>query len=314
MRYAAARLAEAALTLLGAGFLMFALVMLGTDELARQMITGAEERPVSPEEIAAVTRQMGLDAPFFVQFGRWLAAALTGDLGWSYMMQAPVTEVLLARFPATLALAAASLALTALVSVPLGLFAAARRGGFADRLIGGLTFAGLSLPGFWLGLLLLWAFGLEMGLLPIAAGTGGAAALVLPSVTLAVGMSSKYVRQVRAAALEELSKDYVMGAHARGMTDRRILFREVLPNMLFPLIALFGLSAASLLSGAAVVETVFGWPGLGQLAVQAVEFRDIRLLQGIAVWGAGCCTALHFAADVLLHWLDPRLSRKEARP
>lgn len=314
MRYAAARLAEAALTLLGAGFLMFALVMLGTDELARQMITGAEERPVSPEEIAAVTRQMGLDAPFFVQFGRWLAAALTGDLGWSYMMQAPVTEVLLARFPATLALAAASLALTAVVSVPLGLFAAARRGGFADRLIGSLTFAGLSLPGFWLGLLLLWAFGLALGLLPIAAGTGGAAALVLPSVTLAVGMSSKYVRQVRAAALEELSKDYVMGAHARGMTDARILFREVLPNMLFPLIALFGLSAASLLSGAAVVETVFGWPGLGQLAVQAVEFRDIRLLQGIAVWGAGCCTALHFAADVLLHWLDPRLSRKGARP
>ncbi len=313
MRYLAMRLAEAALTLLGAGFVMFALVMLGTDELARQMITGAEERPVSPEEIAAVTREMGLDAPFFVQFGRWLAAALTGNLGWSYMMQAPVTEVLLARFPATLTLAAASLALTALVSVPLGLLAAARRGGFADRLIGALSFAGLALPGFWLGLFLLWLFGLRLGLLPIAAGTGGAAAVVLPAVTLAAGMSAKYVRQVRAAALEELSKDYVMGAHARGMTDARILFREVLPNLLFPLLALFGFSAASLLSGAAVVETVFGWPGLGYLAVQAVEFRDIRLLQGIAVWSAGCCTALHFLTDALLHRLDPRLSRKEAR-
>ena len=311
MRYAARRLAEAALTLLGAGFVMFALVMLGTDELARQMITGAEERPVSPEEIAAVTRAMGLDDPFFVQFGRWLAAALQGDLGWSYMMQARVTEVILARFPATLALAAASLLLTVLISLPLGLLAAHFRDRFPDFIIRGLTFAGLSLPGFWLGLLLLWAFALTLRLLPVAAGTGGWAALVLPAVTLAIGMSSKYIRQVRAAALEELGKDYVMGAHARGMTDARILLREVLPNLFFPLAPLFALSAGSLLSGAAVVEAVFGWPGLGQLAVAAVEFRDIRLLQGLAVWAASCYTLCHFLEDALRTRLDPRLARKE---
>lgn len=304
----AARLAEAALTMLGASLAVFALTMLGTDELARQMITGAEERPVSPEEIAAVTEALGLSDPFFAQFARWLAAALHGDLGWSYMCQAPVADVILARFPATLALAGAAFALTLLVSIPLGLLAAHRPGGKADLLIRGLSFAGLSLPGFWLGLLLLWSFGLKLRLFPIAAGTGGWAALVLPALALAAGMASKYVRQVRAAALEELAKDYVIGAHARGFSDARILFREVLPNALLPLTALFGLSAASLLSGAAVIEAVFGWPGLGHLAVQAVEFRDIRLLQGIAVWGALCCTLSQFAADAAQRLLDPRLS------
>lgn len=305
------RLGEALFTMVGAAFLMFLLVTIGTDELARQIASGGENRPVSALEIAQVTAALGLDDPLLIRFSRWLAAAARGDLGWSYLMQRPVTEVILSRFPATLALAALSLILTAIVSLTLGCAAAYRPNGTADLLIRFLTFAGLAIPSFWLGLILLYMFGFTLRLLPILSGPGESASIILPAVTLAAAMSSRYIRQVRAAVLEELSKDYVTGARARGMTERSILFRDVLPNALASLLTLFALSAGSLLGGAAVVEAVFGWPGLGQLSLAAVDFRDIQLLQGLAVWAAGWQTLLRSLADLALLAIDPRLTRKE---
>lgn len=304
---------QAFVTLVGISFIMFSITMIGTEDLARQLITGAEDVIVSQEEIDAVTRELGLDQPFFVQFGHWLMNAAQGDLGFSYMAKKPVVDKILECLPATLSLAALSLFMMTLLSVPLGILSAYHKNGPLDFLIRGVTFFGISIPGFWLGLMLLWFFGLKLGLFPVVSSTIRWDTLFLPALTLAISMMSKYTRQVRSAVLEELGQDYVMGARARGMSELRILTREVLPNALLPLITLYGLSIGSLLGGAAVVEMVFGWQGLGLLAVKAIEYRDIRLLQGIVVWIAGMYMIINILVDLSYALLDPRLRKKEVR-
>lgn len=302
---------QTVITLTGISFIMFAITMLGTEDLARQIITGAEDAVVSQEQIDAVTRELGLDQPFFVQFGHWMLNAVQGDLGFSYMARKPVVDKILESLPATLSLAALSLFLMTLLSLPLGILSAYHRNRLPDFLIRGVTFFGISIPGFWLGLMLLWFFGLKLGLFPIVSSTIRWDTVFLPALTLAISMTAKYTRQVRSAVLEELGQDYVMGARARGMSELRILLREVLPNALLPLVTLYGLSIGSLLGGAAVVEIVFGWQGLGLLAVKAIEYRDIRLLQGIVVWIAGMYMLINMLVDLSYALLDPRLRRKE---
>lgn len=302
---------QAVITLVGISFIMFSLTMIGTQDLARQLITGAEDIVVTQEEIDAVTKQMGLDQPFFVQFGNWMLHAVQGDFGFSYMAKKPVVDKLLECLPATIALAAASLVLMSAISIPLGILSAYYKNKPVDYLIRGITFFGISIPGFWLGLILLWIFGLKLGLFPIISGTVGLDTIVLPALTLAISMSAKYTRQVRSAILEELGQDYVMGARARGMSEFHILTKEVLPNALLPLITLFGLSTGSLLGGAAVVEIVFGWQGMGKLAVNAIEYRDIRLLQGVVVWIAGMYMIINILIDFSYTLFDPRLKKKE---
>lgn len=304
---------QAFVTLVGISFIMFSITMLGTEDIARQLITGAEDVMVSQAEIDAVTKELGLDQPFFVQFGQWMVRAAQGDLGYSYMAKMPVAEKILQCLPATVSLAALSLFMMTLLSVPLGILSAYHKNGPLDFLIRGVTFFGISIPGFWLGLMLLWFFGLKLGLFPIVSSTIRWDTIFLPALTLAISMMSKYTRQVRSAVLEELGQDYVMGARARGMSEFYILTREVLPNALLPLITLYGLSIGSLLGGAAVVEIVFGWQGLGLLAVKAIEYRDIRLLQGIVVWIAGMYMIINILVDLSYALLDPRLRRKEAR-
>lgn len=306
-------LAQAFVTLVGISFIMFSITMIGTEDLARQLITGAEDVIVSQEEIDAVTRELGLDQPFFVQFGHWLMNAAQGDLGFSYMAKKPVVDKILECLPATLSLAALSLVMMTLLSVPLGILSAYHKNKPLDFLIRGVTFFGISIPGFWLGLMLLWFFGLKLGLFPVVSSTIRWDTIFLPALTLAISMMSKYTRQVRSAVLEELGQDYVMGVRARGMSELRILTREVLPNALLPLITLYGLSIGSLLGGAAVVEMVFGWQGLGLLAVKAIEYRDIRLLQGIVVWIAGMYMIINILVDLSYALLDPRLRKKEVR-
>ncbi len=307
-------LLQAAATLVGISFIMFAITMLGTQDLARQLITGAEDTIVSQAEIDAVTRELGLDEPFFVQFGHWLLSAAQGDLGFSYMARKPVVDKILECLPATVTLAAASLVLMTAISLPLGILAAYHKNRWLDYAIRGATFFGISIPGFWMGLMLLWSLGLKLHLFPIVSSTVRWDTLFLPALTLAISMSAKYTRQVRSAVLEELGQDYVVGARARGMSELHILTRDVLPNALLPLITLYGLSIGSLLGGAAVVEIVFGWQGLGNLAVKAIEYRDIRLLQGIVVWIAGMYMIVNLIVDLLYGVLDPRLAKKGARP
>lgn len=302
---------QAVITIIGISFIMFSITMVGTQDLAKQLISGSEDIIVSQAEIDAVTKQLGLDQPFLVQFGNWVWNAVQGDLGFSYMAKKPVVDKILECLPATLSLGACSLILMTVMSVPMGIASAYYRNRPIDFLIRGITFFGISIPGFWMGLILLGIFGLKLGLFPIVSSTIRWDTIFLPSLTLAISMMSKYTRQVRSAVLEELGQDYVMGARARGMSEVRILFREVLPNAMLPLVTLYGLSIGSLLGGAAVVEIVFGWQGLGLLAVKAIEYRDIRLLQGIVVWIAAMYMIINLIVDFSYSFLDPRLRKKE---
>ena len=305
------RLIQIALVLLGISFIMFALVMLSPGDPVRQMIAGNEDIVVSQIEIDALKHELGLDQPFIFQYLSWLKRALRGDLGFSYMVKAPVIEQLQKSLPTTLLLAAASTLFMLVTALPLGVYSAVKQGSWFDYLTGSITFMGISIPNFWMGLMLLFIFGLKLRWLPIVGGTGWAN-LVLPALTLGIVMSAKYTRQVRAAVLEELNQDYVTGARARGMSERYILWREVLPNAMLPLITLLGLSFGSLLGGAAVVERVFSWPGLGYLAVEAITYRDFQLLLGIVLWIALMYMIINLIVDVSYSLLDPRL-RKQGR-
>lgn len=303
------RLIQIALVLLGISFIMFALVMLSPGDPVRQMIAGNEDIVVSQIEIDALRHELGLDQPFIFQYLSWLKRALSGDLGFSYMVKKPVVEQLKETLPTTLILALASTIFMLVISLPLGVYSAVKQNSIFDLLTGAVTFMGISIPNFWMGLILLWIFGLQLRWLPIVGGTGWAN-LVMPTLTLGIVMASKYTRQVRAAVLEELNQDYVTGARARGMSERYILWREVLPNAMLPLITLLGLSFGSLLGGAAVVERVFSWPGLGYLAVEAITYRDFQLLLGIVLWIALMYMVINLIVDVSYSLLDPRLRKK----
>lgn len=303
------RIGQIVLVLLGISFITFALVMLSPGDSVRQMIAGNEDIIVSQQEVEALRHELGLDKPFIFQYLDWLGRAVQGDFGFSYMVKKPVIEELMHSLPATVILAVASTVFMLLVSIPAGIYSAVKHNSWFDYMVRGLTFVGVSVPNFWMGLMLLWIFGLKLGLLPIVGGRVSAETLVLPALTLGIVMAAKYTRQVRATVLEELNQDYVVGARARGMSESHILWKEVLPNAMLPLITLLGLSFGNLLGGAAVVEIVFSWPGLGCLAVQSIIYRDFQLVQGIVLWIALMYMVINLIVDISYNHLDPRLRK-----
>ena len=304
-----ARIGQIVLVLLGISFITFALVMLAPGDVVRQMIAGNEDIIVSQAEIDALRAELGLDKPFFFQYLDWLGRALQGNLGFSYMVKKPVVEALWEGLPGTVLLSLASLFMMMVVSIPAGIYSAVKRGSVVDNIVRVFTFMGVSMPGFWVGLMLLWIFGLKLDLLPIVGGEISLETLIMPSLTLAIAMASKYTRQVRTAILEELHQDYVVGARASGMTESHILWKEVLPNAMLPLITLLGLSLGNLLGGAAVIEMVFQWPGLGRLAIEAITYRDFQLVQGVVVWIALMYMVINLVVDMSYNHLDPRLRK-----
>ena len=212
-----------------------------------------------------------------------------------------------ARLWPTLKLALASLALMLAVAVPSGILAATHRGGVADYLIRGITFLGVSLPNFWVGLMLLYIFAVKLEILPVVSAGQGFQKMILPAVTLAFAMAAKYTRQVRTAFLEELNQDYVIGARCRGIKESVILWRHVLPNSVLPLITMLGLSLGNLLGGTAVVEVIFSYPGLGSLAVDAITSMDYSLIQGYVLWIALIYMLLNLIVDISYGLMDPRI-------
>lgn len=239
------RIGQIVLVLLGISFITFALVMLSPGDPVRQMIAGNEDIVVSQQEVEALRHELGLDKPFIFQYLDWLGRAVQGNFGFSYMVKKPVIEELMHSLPATVILAVASTVFMLLVSIPAGIYSAVKHNSWFDYLVRGFTFIGVSVPNFWMGLMLLWIFGLKLGLLPIVGGRVSPETLVLPALTLGIVMAAKYTRQVRATVLEELNQDYVVGARARGMSESHILWKEVLPNAMLPLITLLGLSLAT---------------------------------------------------------------------
>lgn len=303
------RIGQIVLVLLGISFLTFALVMLSPGDPVRQMIAGNEDIIVSQAEVEALRHELGLDKPFIFQYLDWLGRAVQGDLGFSYMVKKPVIEELMHCLPATVYLAVSSLLFMLVVSLPLGIYSAVKRNSCFDYLVRGLTFFGVSVPNFWMGLMLLWIFGLQLGWLPIVGGRVSFDTIILPAVTLGIAMAAKYTRQVRATVLEELHQDYVVGARVRGLSESYILWKEVLPNAMLPLITLLGLSFGNLLGGAAAIEIVFQWPGLGRLAVEAITYRDFQLVQGVVLWIALMYMLINLLVDISYNYFDPRLRK-----
>lgn len=303
------RLGQMVLVLLGISFITFCLVMLAPGDPVRQMIAGNEDIAVSQLEIDALRHELGLDKPFIFQYLDWLGRVLQGNFGFSFMMRKPVADALLDALPATIILALASSVFMLVFSIPLGIYTAVKQNTWSDYLVRGLTFAGVSVPNFWMGLMLLWVFALKFNIFPIIGGEVSIENLILPMTTLGIVMTSKYTRQVRATVLEELRQDYVMGARARGLSESHILWREVLPNALLPLVTLLGLAFGSLLGGAAVVEIVFSWPGLGYTVVQAITYRDFQTVQAIVLWIAFMYMLINLIVDISYNRLDPRLRK-----
>ena len=303
------RLGQMVLVLLGISFITFCLVMLAPGDPVRQMIAGNEDIVVSQLEIDALRHELGLDKPFIFQYLDWLGRVLQGNFGFSFMMRKPVADALLDALPATVILAFASSVFMLVFSIPLGIYTAVKQNTWSDYLVRGLTFAGVSVPNFWMGLMLLWVFALKFNIFPIIGGEVSIENLILPMTTLGIVMTSKYTRQVRATVLEELRQDYVMGARARGLSESHILWREVLPNALLPLVTLLGLAFGSLLGGAAVVEIVFSWPGLGYTVVQAITYRDFQTVQAVVLWIAFMYMVINLIVDISYNRLDPRLRK-----
>ncbi len=300
------RLAQIVIILFGISFLTFGLTYMAPGDPVRAMYAASGTIP--SEEILDETREaLGLNKPFLTQYVSWLTDCFHGDFGTSYSYSRPVAGLLLARLWPTLKLALLSLALMLIVAVPLGILSATRRGGIADYLVRGLTFVGVSMPNFWVGLLLLYIFAVQLKLLPVVSAGQGFSKMILPAVTLAFAMAAKYTRQVRTAFLEELNQDYVTGARCRGIRESVILWQHVLPNSVLPLITMLGLSLGSLLGGTAVVEVIFSYPGLGSLAVDAITSMDYSLIQGYVLWIALIYMVINLLVDISYGLMDPRI-------
>lgn len=303
------RLAHIFLVLLGVSFLSFLLMYVSPGDPVRAMY--AVSGSIPSEEILEQTREeLGLNDPFFIQYGNWISNCLRGDFGTSYSKGEAVATLLMERVMPTIQLALLSLVIMVLVAVPIGVYSALRQNSILDYLLRGTTFISISMPNFWVGLLLLYVVAMKLGWLPVVSNQMNFQRLILPAVTLAIAMAGKYARQVRAAILEELRQDYVAGARARGLSERCVLWCHVLPNAVLPLITMLGLSLGSLLGGTAVVEVIFSYPALGSLAISAITSRDYPLIQGYVLWIALIYMAVNLVVDLSYNRLDPRL-RKE---
>jgi ABC-type dipeptide/oligopeptide/nickel transport system permease component len=260
----------------------------------------------APGEVASLRHTLGLDRPLLAQYGRYLRDLAHGDLGQSFKFQAPVRRIIFERYPATLQLAFLAIVVCAAIAIPAGVLAAQRRGQAADRVVGVLTLFGLAVPNFALGPVLILLFSIELGLLPVS-GRGSAANYILPAATLGAALAAILTRMVRGAMLEELSSDYVRTARAKGLSTRAVLFRHALRNALIPIVTILGLQFGTLLAGTIVTETIFSWPGIGRLTVQAISARDYPLLQGCILVIALSYVVVNFITDVLYSLIDPRV-------
>jgi peptide/nickel transport system permease protein len=306
------RLIQLVITLIGVSFLTFCLTYLSPGDPAA-MVLEASDTIVSQEIIEQTREEMGLNDPFLVQYGNWLLGVAQGDMGISYSGKKPVIDKLMEGFAGTVLLALTTIILIIIISIPLGIFSATHRNRIPDFLVRIFSFIGVSMPSFWVGLILLYIFGLKLGLFPIATASVTLSGLVLPALTLAIYQSAKYTRQVRTVILDELHQDYVIGARARGLSEKAILWKHILPNAILPLITLLGMSIGWLLGGVAVIETVFAWPGMGRMAVYAITMRDYPLIEGFVLWISIVYTVINFLVDLSYTYLDPRLKKGDSR-
>ena len=291
--------------LLGITFLAFLLIYLSpSDPVSVRMSAGGIS--VSPEIMESMRRSMGLDRPLLIQYGDWLWNILHGNMGKSYITDADVLDQILKALPYTLKMAGASLLLTLCISIPVGILTAAMQNSKFDYVVRVMAFVGNALPNFIIALCLMFIFSYRLGWIPVLATTKPIG-LVLPALTLALVMSSRYIRQIRAALLDELGKGYVVGLRSRGLSETTILYKNVLKNIMVTVITLTGISLGSLLGGTVIVETVFTWPGLGSLIMEGISQRDYPVVQAVIVWMASAFMVVNLLTDISYTVFNPKI-------
>lgn len=282
--------------------LVFGLIHMVPGDPVAQMLGES----ASVTQVERLRHELGLDRPVIEQYRTYMAGLLHGDLGHSFRNQEAVARSIQLRYPATIELGVAAMLFSILIAVPMGVFAAIRRGRAADSFISVVSLLGVSLPNFALGPLLILFFSIVLGLLPVS-GRGGFLHLLLPALTLGGGLAATTTRMVRGSMLEEIRQDYVRTARAKGLSQRAVLFRHALRNGLIPVITVLGLQAGMLLAGAIITETIFSWPGLGRLTIQAINARDYPLIQGCILAIALTYILINLATDLLYSVVDPRI-------
>lgn len=296
------RIGYSLLILLGVTFITYLLLFMLPADPARQ-IAG---RSATPEVVAGIRAQLGLDLPFYHQYANYLGGLLQGDLGRSYIQRTSVTELIGSRLRPSLELMAAGIGFELLIGISLGVFAALRRDSFADKLLMGLSFVGVSAPQFIAAMLFLYFFAVQLGWFPLG-GYGGVEHLMLPALTLGLLGSGWYSRMVRSSMIEVLHQDFIRTARAKGLSRWRVVLRHVLPNAIIPVIPMIGIDIGIFMGGLVVVESVFGWPGIGQLAWQAIQQVDIPVIVGVTTVSAVAIVLGNLVADLIIPWIDPRI-------
>ena len=291
--------------LIGITFLSFAMMRVAGSDAITELY--GDKGAVAQEIIDAKRAELGLDKPFLTQYLSWVGGMMRGDMGVSYVSGKDVFQTFISKLPATLLLTALSMVMTVVISIPLGVLAAVRHDKFTDYVLRFFSFVGNSLPNFFVALLLMQIFSIKLKMLPVISKGLSVQSAMLPTLTLAIAMSAKYMRQVRSTVLEELNKDYVIGAKARGVRSSVVLWKSVLKSSMLTIITLLALSIGSLLGGTAIIESIFMWDGVGKLAVDAITMRDYPMIQAYVVWMAIIYVLVNLITDLLYHALDPRI-------
>lgn len=306
MNYAVKRFIQLIPILFGITFLSFLLMyMAGSDAVTEMYSNRGVE--VAQEIIDERKAALGLNLFFGEQYLNWLWAMLHGDMGASFVTGENVLTSFLRKLPATLMLTGLSIVLTVLISLPCGIVAAVRHDRAVDLVLRFGSFMGNAMPNFFVAMLLMEFLGIQLGILPVISSGTDLESALLPTLTLSIAMSAKYMRQVRSAVLEELGKDYVLGAKARGISDSVILWKNVMKAAMLTIMTLLALSIGSLLGGTAIVESIFMWDGVGKLAVDAINMRDYPVIQAYVMWMAIIYVLVNLVVDLLYHELDPRI-------
>jgi peptide/nickel transport system permease protein len=300
--YLLRRLIQSALILLGVAFITFFLLYVLPADPVRQ-IAG---RSATPETVANIRRELGLDQPFIVQFLRYLMGLLHGDFGRSYLQKTQVAELIASRLPATLLLMAAGIFCELALGITMGVIASLTKGRLTDQVLMMTSFVTVSAPQFVVSLLLLYIFAVQLSWFPVG-GYGTFRHLVLPAVTLGILGSGWYARMMRSSMIEVLAADFIRTARAKGLTRNRVILRHALPNAILPIIAMIGIDIGQFMSGVVVVEAVYGWPGIGQLAWQAIQQVDIPIIMGVTIVSALAIVIGNLLADLVAPIIDPRI-------
>lgn len=306
MKYYIKRILQIIPILFAITILSFAMMRLAGSDVVEQKLLNTGQ-VLSEDSLQVARHELGLDKPFLLQYLDWLINLLHGDMGTSYVSGLDVFDTFVSKLPATVLLTITSIVFTIIISIPLGIISAVYHNKFLDYIIRFFSFIGNSLPNFFVSLVLMYILAIKLRLLPVISKEISFTGIIMPTLTLGIAMSAKYLRQVRATVLEELNKDYIVGARARGVKFSTILFRSVLKETMVTIITLLAMSVGSLLGGTAIVESIFMWDGVGKMAVDAINMRDYPIIQAYVMWMAIIYVVINMIADLSYRFLDPRI-------